>query len=191
MILDPRSSILDPQSNDPVILDRVFPGKNWLLIIKLNSPPYPPYPPYRESPGNSFLVFLGYPSRIRQKPGYHSHRSFQHGPGVGRMWLISISKDFLDVSKRTIVAKVKLFVYHIILFNLIHVMARKGIVLTLVALCFSQHFLLKRCSYFSSWSSSLPLMSLCSVVFDDDHLVAIILSNLAWFAWLVAIKYVF
>ena len=59
------------------------------------------------------------------------------------MWLISISKDFLDVSKRTIVAKVKLFVYHIILFNLIHVMARKGIVLTLVALCFSQHFLLE------------------------------------------------
>ena len=116
-ILDPRSSILDPRSSilNPMIrwsLIEFFSGKNWLLLIKLNSPPYPPY---GESPGNSFLVFLGYPSRIRQKPGYHSYRSFQHGSGAGRMWLISISKDFLDVSKRTIVAKVKSFFYHLIL----------------------------------------------------------------------------
>ena len=34
------------------------------------------------------------------------------------MWLISNSKDFLDVSKRTIVAKVKSFVCHIHTFQL-------------------------------------------------------------------------
>ena len=31
---------------------------------------------------------------------------------AGSMWLTLNSKDFLDVSKRTIVTKVKLFVYH-------------------------------------------------------------------------------
>ena len=44
------------------------------------------------------------------------------------MWLISNSKDLLDVSKRTIVAKVKSFACHIHTFNLIHVMTRKGLV---------------------------------------------------------------
>ena len=46
------------------------------------------------------------------------NRSLQHGSGAGRMRLISISKDLFDVSKRTIVAKVKSFVYNIHTFQL-------------------------------------------------------------------------
>ena len=114
--------ILDPQSSDLVILDLVFPEILTVAAIERCA-----------SPGNSLLVFLGYSSHIRQKPGNHSCRSFQHGSGAGSMWLISNSKDFLDVCKRTIVAKVKSFVAIYILFNLIHVMTRKGLVFTLVA----------------------------------------------------------
>ena len=98
LILDPRSSI--QWSSDP--WSSFFQEKLTVAAIERCA-----------SPGNSLLVFLGYSSHIRQKPGNHSYRSFQHDSGAGSMWLISNSKDFLDVCKRTIIAKVKSYVYHI------------------------------------------------------------------------------
>ena len=108
------------------------------------------------------------------------------------MLLTPNSKDFLDVSKRTIVAKVKLFFYHRHTFQLDSCYGKEGTCVNPLSSALRLALAVQEMLVFFVLELIVTLyVTLFSSFFMIIHLVAIILSNLAGFARLVDIKYVF
>ena len=86
------------------------------------------------------------------------------------MWLTPNSKDFLDVSKRTIVAKVKLFFYHRHTFQLDSCYGKERTCVNPLSLVLRSALAVEEVLVFFELELIVTFMSLYSVVFDDDSL---------------------
>ena len=86
------------------------------------------------------------------------------------MLLTPNSKDFLNVSKRTIVAKVKLFFYHRHTFQLDLCYGKEGNCVNPLSLVLPSAFAVQEILVFFVLELIVTFMSLYSVVFDDNSL---------------------